>query len=142
LQEGFYRIPVELVNAEGIDIHGYWVAGSWLSMSELSREVLMGGGCDWQVSEVLSVREGRLWDLGEPSGDWFRLEGGLVCRPEGSICCLVLIYPDGGFVPGFWIEVIRPSGGHCGHCVSDYRVKSSLEFYHYRLRVGISRFRD
>ena len=106
-------------------------------MGKSGWEAGLGCGRSRRVREVLPVRERWLGNLGEPRSKGFRLKGRLVRRSESGVCCLILVDPDGCFVPGLGIEVVWSSGCHRRYRIGYPLVKAPSELYHDGFQVAI-----
>jgi len=89
-----------------------------------------------------------LWSLKSNSveGGWTGLSQSntwsLVGRLEGFISGLVLVNGPGCSVPVCWNRVGRTSRRHGCYSILNLSVKSSMEFHHYGLWIGVTSFRD
>jgi len=66
----------------------------------------------------------------------------LVGRPKSFIGGSVLVNGPGCSVPVCWNYVGRTSRRHGCYSILNLSVKSSMEFHHYGLRIGVTGFRD
>jgi len=106
-----------------VNVHQHGVTGSWCGVGKARGKVV----CGWKILDSGSGRR---------SGR-FGLWGRKVSGSEGSIGGLILVKVNSSFVPGFQVEVVRPSRSHSGYCICYRGVKSLSEFDYDGFRIRI-----